>query len=316
LLDRQLSAGWPPVRGVVHAAGEVTFRSVDELGPDELASVLRPKVDGGWALHRVLRHTPLDFFVLFSSGSAVLGSPMLSAYAAANAFLDGLAQHRRAAGLPALAVDWGYWTGTGMAARFAAEHGRSLIPHGMAGFTPAEGLGALQELMAGGATQALVLRADWQRWRAAHPEAARAPLLRELLPDSAPSPGAGRPDSAPPGADLPDPAPLPGQGGRPPQSAAVDVLAGCTAEEYLVGQVATVLGVPVQRVKRRMPLTDQGIDSLMAVEVRTRVRRDLNVLVPVSRILGHRTITELAADLAAELSRTPQARHAGAERVD
>lgn len=266
----------------------VAFRPVDELTHDELSDVLRPKVAGGWALHRVLRDTPLDFFVLFSSGSAVLGSPMLSAYAAANAFLDGLAHHRRAAGLPALAVDWGYWSGTGMAARFAAEHGRPLVPHGMAAFSPAEGIDALRELMAGPAAQAMVLPADWDRWRVAHPDAARAPLLRALLPEAgssavlaAPTPPAAAPAAAP---------------------AVATVLDGQTVEEYLIGQVATVLGLPARRVSTRRPLTAQGIDSLMAVEVRTRVRRDLGVLLPVTRILGNRTVTELAADLTARLA--------------
>jgi len=292
LLDRRAGAGCPPVRGVVHAAGVAEFRLVDELQPDELARVLHPKVAGGWALHRVLRDAPLDFFVLFSSASAVLGSPMLSAYAAGNAFLDGLAHHRRAAGLPALAIDWGYWTGTGMAARFAAEHGRPLIPPGLAGFTGEEGLEALRMLLAADVTQALVMPADWDRWRAAHPEAASAPLLRELIPASEP------PAARPPG---PPAAPPAGAAARP-ENAAAGGLGGRTTEEYLLSQVAAVLGVPAERVSARRPLTAQGLDSLMAVEVRARVRRDLGQLLSVTKILGHQTITELAADLTGDLT--------------
>jgi phthiocerol/phenolphthiocerol synthesis type-I polyketide synthase C len=282
----------------VHAAGVVEFRAVEELTPDELAAVLRPKVAGGWALHRVFRDVPLDFFVLFSSGSAVLGSPMLAGYAAANAFLDGLAHHRRAAGLPALSVDWGYWTGTGIVERFATEHGRSLIPKGMAGFTAEEGVDALRTLLGGHTTQALVLPVDWERWRAAHPQAAKAPLLRELFTGTTPS----RPEGSPPVPDATEPRPE-----HPPAEApgrTGDGLGGRTPEEYLLGQVATVLGLPASRVNTRRSLTAQGIDSLMAVELRTRVGRDLGVQLPVARILGQRTLSQLAADLADALRST------------
>jgi epothilone polyketide synthase D len=287
LLDRRAKAGCPPVRGVVHAAGVVDLRLVDELRPDELAGMLRPKVAGGWALHRALQDAPLDFFVLFSSASAVLGSPMLAAYAAANAFLDGLAHHRRAAGRSALAINWGYWSGTGMVARLATEHARQLVPHGMAALTREEGLDALRMLMAGRATQALVLPADWDRWRAAHPEAARAPLLRELFA------GTASPRTASPGTRPPDATPRAGAAGG---------LGGRTAEEYLLSHVASVLGVPAERVSTRRPLTDQGIDSLMAIEVRARVRRDLGAALSVRKILGHQTIAELAAFLTGALN--------------
>jgi phthiocerol/phenolphthiocerol synthesis type-I polyketide synthase C len=300
LLERRAVDGRPPVRGVVHAAGAVAFRLVAELQPDQLDAVLRPKVAGGWALHRVLRETPLDFFVLFSSASAVLGSPMLAAYAAANAFLDGLAHHRRAAGLPALAVDWGFWTGAGMAARFEAEHGRPLTPDGMASFSPAEGIRVLRALMAGDAVQALVLPTDWGRWRTAHPEAARVPLLRELLADTDPA------EVAAAGVKAGDVEP-----GRGTEAGRSDPLTGRTVEEYLLGEVAKVLGLPVGAVSPLRPLKDQGIDSLMAVEVRTRVRRDLGVPLPVGRILGGSAICELAADLTARLNGAPPPGPAG-----
>ena len=278
LLQHRTSLGLPPVKGVIHAAGVVTFRPVADLRPEDLAAALHPKVNGGWALHRVLRDTPLDFFVLFSSGSAVLGSPTLAPYAAANAFLDALAHHARASGVPALAINWGFWTGTGMAARFEREHGRPLIPEGMTGFSPAEGLAFLRTLMASNPVQALVLPTDWHRWAKAHPATARLPLLRELIPP----------------ADLPSVPPPPGPG----PDRALGPRGGRTIEVYLLTEIASVLGLPVAGVNINCPLKDQGMDSLMAVEVRTRVRRDLGVLLPASRILGGATVKDLAADLA------------------
>ena len=88
--------GWPPIRGVVHAAGVLQDGLLVQLDAAALTAVLRPKVMGGWLLHRLLRDDPLDFFVLFSSAGAILGQPGQGNYAAANAFLDALAHHRRA----------------------------------------------------------------------------------------------------------------------------------------------------------------------------------------------------------------------------
>src|SRR6185312_5829837 len=76
------------------------------------------KVTGGWMLHRMLTKTPLDLFVLFSSSSSLLSSPLMGGYSAANVFLDALAHHRRGLGLPAISINWGTWAETGMATRF------------------------------------------------------------------------------------------------------------------------------------------------------------------------------------------------------
>jgi hypothetical protein len=83
---------------------------------ERFSRVLKPKLNGAWNLHRLTREMPLDFFVLFSSAASVMGAVGLGNYAAANAFLDALAHHRRQAGLPALSIDWGPWHSVGMAA--------------------------------------------------------------------------------------------------------------------------------------------------------------------------------------------------------
>ncbi len=98
--------GWPPIRGVVHTAGVLNDGLLSELDAESFTLVLRPKVIGGWLLHQLLANHPLDFFVLFSSASALLGQPGQGNYAAANAFLDTLAHYRRAQGRPALTINW------------------------------------------------------------------------------------------------------------------------------------------------------------------------------------------------------------------
>jgi len=114
-LDEFRAEGWPPIRGVVHAAGVLQDGLVVQLDAAALTTVFRPKVTGGWLLHRLLQDDPLDFFVLFSSAGSVLGQPGQGNYAAANAFLDALAHHRRAQGQPALSINWGAWAGKGFA---------------------------------------------------------------------------------------------------------------------------------------------------------------------------------------------------------
>ncbi|HEY0602496.1 MAG TPA: type I polyketide synthase, partial [Herpetosiphonaceae bacterium] len=116
--------GWPAIRGVIHAAGMLRDRTILQLDAETFHQVLRPKIAGAWLLHTLLKDAPLDFFVLFSSVASLLGSVSQGNYAAANAFLDALAHHRRARGLPALSINWGPWAEIGMAARLFEQGGR------------------------------------------------------------------------------------------------------------------------------------------------------------------------------------------------
>ncbi len=104
------NGGWPALGGVIHAAGVLDDALLPDQSPERLAAVLQPKVSGGWNLHRATRDLDLDFFVLYSSVAATLGAPGQSNYAAANAFLDGLAWLRRSEGLAATSVAWGPWS--------------------------------------------------------------------------------------------------------------------------------------------------------------------------------------------------------------
>jgi len=105
-LDEFRSEGWSPIRGVVHAAGVIQDGLLVQLDAPQLNTVLRPKMMGAWLLHRLLKDAPLDFFVLFSSAGSLLGQAGQGNYAAANAFLDALAHHRKAQGQPAMSINW------------------------------------------------------------------------------------------------------------------------------------------------------------------------------------------------------------------
>jgi natural product biosynthesis luciferase-like monooxygenase protein len=140
--------GGPPIRGVVHAAGTAQGSIVLNLDEAALEAVLRPKVAGGWALHRHFGRTELDFFLLFSAAPAVLGwlGQGAANYAAANAFLDALAEHRRRRGLPATSVGWGPWRQVGLVERTKGGLER-LASQGVGSITPAQGEAVLDRLL-------------------------------------------------------------------------------------------------------------------------------------------------------------------------
>ncbi len=281
LVDTFEREAWPPVRGVVHAAGVVDDRLLLRMDGASLDAVLRPKVQGALALHAAFAGRQLDFFVLFSSLSALLPPPGQGAYAAANAFLDALAHHRRALGLPGLSIDWGPWAETGMAA------GRPL-PHaagdggGIALLDPAAALAALEVALAGGAAQAVAAGdVAWQRLQAGFfPRGAAPALLADLLP---------APDDLPPTAPKVAPA-------------ALDCVDDAAFEQRLRELTAGVLQLPIERLNPLSPLRDLGFDSIMAVELRASVEQSLGSSLPMRIFLDAPSVRQLAGRLAEHLA--------------
>ena len=179
--------GWPPIRGVVHAAGVLHDGLLTQLDAAALNEVLRPKVIGGWLLHRLLKDAPLDFFVLFSSAGSLLGQPGQGNYAAANAFLDALAHHRRAQGQPALSINWGAWGKLGFAdtsggKRLAAR----LALLGIRSIAPAQALEVLERLLWQDSTQVMAVPVDWRQFRQFYFAGSEPPLLSELARRASP----------------------------------------------------------------------------------------------------------------------------------
>ena len=144
-----IAESMPPLRGVVHAAGIDDDAILQRLDEAKLRKVMAPKVQGAWNLHTLTRDAELDFFVLFSSAASLLGPPGGANYAAANAFLDALAWHRRAENRPALSVDWGPWAGLGFFAR--RELKSYFSQYGVEAMPAVDCLRALSSLLAGSA---------------------------------------------------------------------------------------------------------------------------------------------------------------------
>jgi hypothetical protein len=277
-LDNYRAEGWPPIRGVLHAAGVVHYGPVTQTTSAQLADLLRPKLTGAWLLHRLLAAEPLDFFVLFSSASGVLNSPMVGAYAAANAALDSLAHHRRAVGLPALSIDWGLWSGAGMAEGVDAEALALLTARGMGSLTPEQALEALAVLLPSGMSQAGVIPVNWPAWRERYPMFSGSPFLSEIL-DAESRPGTER---------------VTGESSRAQLLALEPVARLEEIKSRLRGHAAAVLKLDPEGIDVHEPLTALGIDSLMAVEFKNRVDRDIGLSVALVHYLDGSGIASLA----------------------
>jgi acyl transferase domain-containing protein/acyl carrier protein len=146
---REINRGGRPLSGVVHAAGVLDDGVLTKQTWERFARVMAPKVEGAWHLHQLTAGMDLDFFIMFSSLASLLGSPGQGNYAAANAFLDGLAHHRHTLGLPATSLNWGPWAGGGMAESSQSAGWQRVFP-GIRPLQAGDGLNLLARVLRGG----------------------------------------------------------------------------------------------------------------------------------------------------------------------
>jgi len=283
--------GWPPIRGVVHAAGVLQDGLLVQLDAAQLNTVLRPKVIGGWLLHRLLEDAPLDFFVLFSSAGSLLGQAGQGNYAAANAFLDALAHHRKAQGQPAMSINWGAWGDLGFAdtpggKRLAAR----LALLGIRSMAPEQALEVLKRQLGQGSTQVVAVPVDWRQYREFYPAGSEPPLLSQLAREEI---------------DVPRQADRPGEKKGPTSAALLAAEPGerhQLVQSYLSQQVARVLGLAASKLDPQQPLSNLGLDSLMAVELKNRIAVDLGVKVPVVKFLQGFSVAEAVTQVLDQLT--------------
>jgi hypothetical protein len=271
---------WPRVRGVVHAAGALRHCAVLDEDEDGLEAIFGAKVRGAVFLNELLADEPLDFFVLFSSASAILSSPRLGAYAAANAALDALAHHWRGLGRPALSIDWGVWGEAGMVKQFDAGDVAGLVQRGMGALSTTEGLEALWTLVGRDVGQAAVLPVDWAEWARRYPALAGS-FLREVT-------AAGL--SA--GAET-----APGISEREAILAASGAEREDLLRDFVTKQVARVMRLSAGTLDAQQPLRTLGLDSLMAVEIRNSMQGGLGVSLPLAVLLEGPSTAQLIARL-------------------
>ncbi|MFZ0877988.1 MAG: SDR family NAD(P)-dependent oxidoreductase [Candidatus Acidiferrales bacterium] len=273
----------PPLRGVVHAAGSLDDGVLSQQTWERFATVMAPKIQGAWNLHRLTRADELDFFVLFSAGAALFGSPGQSNYAAANAFLDALSHSRCAGGLPALSVNWGRWGETGMAATLGRADADRWAAQGVLEISPDDGLRALEQLMSGRKAQVAVLRIDWPKYlNSSRATSALFCNVRHAMQHRATAKPVQQSGSS-----------FRAQLTGAPASHRKVLLSAHVRERALA-----VLGLALTRaIDERQPLQEMGLDSLMAVELRNTLATSLEVPLPGTLAFDHPTIEAITAFL-------------------
>ncbi|RPF25314.1 candicidin polyketide synthase FscB [Streptomyces sp. Ag109_G2-6] len=279
-----------PLTGVIHAAGVLDDGILSALTPERLAAVLRPKTDAAWNLHELTRDSDLSAFVLFSSVAGVFGAPGQGNYAAANAFLDALAAHRQAHGLPAQSFVWGPWdTSGGMLATLADDTAGRIARSGVAPLAPGRGLDLFDAGRAAGDAAVVPVAVDTGALRAQAAAGGVAPVFRKLVR----TPSRRAVTAAP----------------QESGSAFRQRLAALPAAErdrvlvaLVLDQVAAVLGhATAESVQPAKAFKETGFDSLTAVELRNRMNAATGLRLPATLIFDYPTPAALADHLRAEL---------------
>ncbi|WP_349345458.1 type I polyketide synthase [Streptomyces rapamycinicus] len=271
-----------PLTGVVHTAGALADTTIDHLDADALTTTLAPKANPAWWLHELTQDHPLALFALFSSIAGTLGSPGQANYAAANAFLDALATHRRGLGLPGTSLAWGSWERTtGMTRHLTqADHDR-MSRNGLRPLSNAEGLALFDAAVGSGGAVLAPVKLDVGTLSRLEPvpEALRG-LVRRPRPTA-----------------------------RHAASAAVPAVDPGSALELVCEQVAQALGhADADAVDPERDFRELGFDSLTAVELRNRLVSTTGLRLSATVVFDHPTATALADHVGAQLAagRSPE----------
>lgn len=277
-----------PLGGIVHAAGVLADAPLASQHWDLFEKVFAPKVWGGWLLDRLAADmAPAGrpaYFVAYASVAAAIGATGQANYAAANAFLDALAQRRCAAGAPSLSIDWGPFAEVGMAARLDPAQIRAVEDKGFSFIAPADGMAALRELLAGGRAQALVGEVDWSKVAAASPGA--QPLVQDLAAAAAGSGEAGF--------DVGALAGLP----RAEQAARINALIRSRIAQMLQFDHADDIAPDT-------PFAELGLDSLVGLELVNSLEAALGVSLPNSVVLDAPSLPEMTEFILEQLAAVP-----------
>jgi acyl transferase domain-containing protein/NADPH:quinone reductase-like Zn-dependent oxidoreductase/NADP-dependent 3-hydroxy acid dehydrogenase YdfG/acyl carrier protein len=276
----------PPLRGIVHAASAIADAFAAELDAAEASAMLRAKLGGAVLLDRLTREDPLELFLLFSSATTLLGAPGQGVYVAANAALEALARQRRADGRPALAVAWGPIEDTGYLAERPETRDALARRLGAKPVPAAQALAALPALAASGLAAVAFADTSWNEARRFLPILA-TPLFAEIRADAGASPG---------------------------DDSLLERLAGLGAEEALAliktavaEEAASILRLPAAGIDPLRPLSEMGMDSLMAVELRLALESRLRIDLPLMSLAEGTSVASIATRLASALSARPQA---------
>jgi acyl transferase domain-containing protein/acyl carrier protein len=285
-LFAQFGTTLPGLRGIVHAAHSGGTARVNAMTPAELRAMLRPKVTGTMLLYELSAAMPLDFFVMFSSTTGLIGSIALGHYAAANTFLDAFAQARRTSTYPISAVAWGAWQDLQIT---SADVKRAMDASGLKLMPVADALAAFGRLLNASHPNPVVVDADWTKLKAAYESRRRRPLLSELggLPSAVTRPSSTAARDA-------------GQLRRT-LDAARESDRHTVLVEHVLREAAHVLRVNQHDLDPTQGLFDLGMDSLMSVELRSRLEKSLELKLPATLTFNYPSVRAIAGYLVAQL---------------
>ncbi|HEY8871863.1 MAG TPA: SDR family NAD(P)-dependent oxidoreductase, partial [Stellaceae bacterium] len=281
----------PPLRGVVHAASAVGDALATELAGSafdgaDITDILKPKLGGAIALDRLTQGDPIELFLLFSSATTLLGAPGQGVYVAANLALEAMARQRRARGLPALAIAWGPIEDTGYLADRPETRDALARRLGAKPMRSAQALAGLPAIADSGLAAAAFAETSWNEARRFLPILG-APVFAEIRTDAGSSPG---------------------------DDTLVERLAGLDADEALAllktavaEEAANILRLPAAGIDPLRPLSEMGMDSLMAVELRLALENRLRIDLPLMSLAEGTSVASIATRLANAVSARPQA---------
>ncbi|MGK7886311.1 MAG: SDR family NAD(P)-dependent oxidoreductase, partial [Crocosphaera sp.] len=279
----------PPLKGIIHTAGTLDDGVLLEQNWQRFEKVMSSKVEGTWNLHKLTQDYSLDFCIFFSSVASLLGSLGQSNYAAANQFMDSLAHYLHLQGKPALSINWGPWAEGGMASELQQYQRENIEKQGIYFISVEQGLKALGTLIDSNKGEIGVFSIDWQIFAKSSQKKA-LPILSDILSsfDGFSYSEGDRSflkkdwltqiDSASPEGRL-------------------DVFTG-----YLQQQICLALKLAPDQINLNSSLNMMGMDSLMAMELRNRVKTDLKIDIPVSQIMAGQNTVEIAHYLEEKLS--------------
>lgn len=269
----------PPLRGIVHAAAVLADRTLVEMNEAEFFRAIEPKVFGAWNLHEATQTRPLDFFIMYSSAASLLGSPGQANYAAANAFLDALGHTRTALGLAGTSIQWGPFADVGLAVANDVR-GKRLASRGSASFSSEDGNLLFARVLARPRPSVGLTHLEARQWVEFYPQMAGTPFLTELLRET------GAPE-------------------RPGKRRLQDELEHLTPpqrilkiELHLLDHLSRVLRIEADKIDKRTPFTNLGMDSLMSMELRNRLEASLGFKLPAALLFTYSTTTALTNHLA------------------
>ncbi len=277
-----------PLKGIIHAAGIVDDNIIVNQTKEQFKRVLDIKMSGAWHLHQLTLQHELDFFVLFSSVSSLMGSFGQANYAAANTFLDGLAHYRKSQGLPALSINWGIWTGVGLAVKKGTDKEENRAP-GVGIITPSQGIKAFEKVMRKDIAQIGIVPIDWNALASTGVLGEADNFILDIANKKIANHNRNNKSNG--------------------NKNILNKIKQLEIEKqkpffinYLQELGSKVMGLQPSEIDPNKPMNQIGLDSLMAVELKNKVKIDIGIDINVVKFMEGISMDALATEFVTELN--------------